>query len=159
MAIQDIRHIILLKKKKKTRALRNKGQKCVGRFRIPFMKTQVLKRLVEKKSSKKLSNFRKTHMEHEIYQKRRRKQDLEQNYIWKLCRISGSITKISRHNKSTKISYQKSTLRFLTWWGQPAGMKTASPSFCTTVQGSTPTMTVSIYNRDKNGKSVLSITI
>ena len=31
------------------------------------------------------------------------------------------------------------TLRFLTWWGHPAGIKTASPSFCTNVQGSTPT--------------------
>jgi hypothetical protein len=30
------------------------------------------------------------------------------------------------------------TFKFLTWWGHPAGIKTASPSFCSNVQGSTP---------------------
>ena len=30
------------------------------------------------------------------------------------------------------------TFKFLTWWGHPAGMKTASPSFCSNVQGSIP---------------------
>lgn len=30
------------------------------------------------------------------------------------------------------------TLRFRTWCGQPAGMNTASPSFCSNVQGSIP---------------------
>ena len=30
------------------------------------------------------------------------------------------------------------TFKFLTWWGQPAGIKTASPRFWTNVQGSIP---------------------
>ena len=34
------------------------------------------------------------------------------------------------------------TLRFLTWCGQPAGMKTASPSLCSKVHGSIPTYTI-----------------
>lgn len=30
------------------------------------------------------------------------------------------------------------TLRFLTWWGHPAGIKTASPKCCSNVHGSIP---------------------
>jgi hypothetical protein len=46
----------------------------------------------------------------------------------------------SRRNQKLlpRMSYSYHTFKFLTWWGHPAGMKTASPSFCSNVQGSTP---------------------
>lgn len=41
--------------------------------------------------------------------------------------------------KTTEENYEEFlTLRFLTWCGHPAGINTASPSFCSNVHGSTP---------------------
>jgi hypothetical protein len=40
--------------------------------------------------------------------------------------------------KNQKFVKRYLTLRFLTWCGHPAGINTASPSFCSKVHGSTP---------------------
>jgi hypothetical protein len=51
----------------------------------------------------------------------------------------------SRGNQLLFACMSYHTFKFLTWWGHPAGIKTASPSFCSNVQGSTPA-----YGVDKN---------
>jgi hypothetical protein len=48
------------------------------------------------------------------------------------------------------------TFKFLTWWGHPAGIKTASPSFCSNVQGSTPTYSVGKKTVSKSLRETLS---
>jgi hypothetical protein len=48
------------------------------------------------------------------------------------------------------------TFKFLTWWGHPAGMKTASPRFCSNVHGSTPAYSVDKKTGSKSPKEKLS---
>jgi hypothetical protein len=47
------------------------------------------------------------------------------------------------------------TFKFLTWWGHPAGIKTASPSFCSKVQGSTPAYGMEKKEVNHRGKNHL----
>lgn len=53
--------------------------------------------------------------------------------------LSQLLQQVKQDHKIITISCKNSlTCLFLTWCGHPAGMKTASPRFCSNVQGSMP---------------------